>query len=58
MSLNGKKYKPMMALMSYLLKFISVLARQNLSPDTTAIRCHLENGHMKMIQNIGTTFGV
>ena len=56
MLLYGKKYKPMMASMSYLLKFISVLARQNLSPGTTAMRCHLETGHMKMIRSIGITF--
>ena len=37
--------------MSYLQKLILVLARQNLSPSTTTIQCHLETGHTKMIPN-------
>ena len=40
-----------MTSMSYLLKFTSVLARQNLSPFTTAIQCHSETRHTKMIPN-------
>ena len=47
-----------MAPISYLLKFTSVLARHNLSPDTTAIQCHSETGHAKMIPNFRNTFGV
>ena len=37
--------------MSYLQKLILVLARQNLSPSTTTIQCHLETGLTKMIPN-------
>ena len=44
--------------MSYLLKFISVLARQNLSPGTTTLQCHLESGHTKIILNFRNIFGV
>ena len=47
-----------MAPMSYLLKFIPVLGRQNLSPGTTTIQCHLETGHTKMIQNFQNISGV
>ena len=28
------------------------------SPGTTTIQCHLETGHMKMIQNFQNIFGV
>ena len=45
-----------MASMSYLLKFISVLARQNLSPGTATMQCHLETGHTKMIPNFRSIF--
>ena len=44
--------------MSYLLKSTLVLARQNLSPGTKSIQCHLETGHTKMIPNFRNTFGV
>ena len=44
--------------MSYLIKFTSVSARQNLSPGTTTIQCHSESGHTKMIPNFRNTFGV
>ena len=47
-----------MASMSYLLKFISALARQNLSPGTATIQCHLETGDTKMIPNFRNTFGI
>ena len=48
----------LMASMSYLQKFILALARQNLSPSTTAMQCHLETGHTKMIPNFRNLFGV
>ena len=45
------KSKPAVASMNYLLKFILLLVRQNLSPGTTTIQYHLETGHTKMIPN-------
>ena len=47
-----------MASMSYLQKLILVSARQNLSPSTTTLQCHLETGHTKMIPNFRNLFGV
>ena len=42
------KSKPTMASpTSYLEKFILVSAKQNLSPGTTTIQCHLETGQQK-----------
>ena len=52
------KLKPTITSISYLLKFISVLGRQNLSPGTTTIQFHLETRHTKMIPNFPSIFGV
>ena len=42
----------------YLQKFILVSARQNLSPVSTTIQCHLETGHTKMTPNFRNIFGI
>ena len=39
------KSKPMMASVNYLQKFILVSAKQNLSPCSTTVECHVETRH-------------
>ena len=44
--------------LSYPKKFTLVSARQNLTPGTTTIQCHLEIGHRKILPNFQNIFGV
>ena len=44
--------------MIYLLKFILLLARENLNARISTIQCHLETGHTKIISNFRNIFGV